>query len=564
MGWIRKQLDAGQAERVIAALKRYRRFEAAAVSKTSTGPTSSIGCLLTPPPVAYPADRASKWRMKAMSWKLPLAFAACLPIALAACSGGGTPAPRDGPDEPPETLQDVEAAKTAAEAAVEAAGRKLTAAQTQAERDEATLERDAARAAVTSETARVSLETIRGQIRTAAQNAQQASTPEQRTAARTALISLQTRLAAALSGATSALQAARAALQADGASRAGASARTYAEGVQRRAQANLQSVRSANQQIADALRRVPERTEPVSDPSGNSGSYVQSRVQDLTVTHLEMTDAWLIEDEFDIGEFVCDRGTGCTGVGESESVGRLWEDLSGASDQSNGFALLRPDPINRVEVSFKTIDVVTASTDAVAPDTDGGAPAITAPVAASTHRPAVFATSTNIGGVGQYSGFFTSIAATRRSSTDRFVYAGGFSSAFGERHSGGRPSATATWRGAMVGQSRGSIGNGAQLAGEAVLTYSIADSTIDVALSQISSYGSVTYSGPRSFVWNDLEVNSDGTFHIPGYTNDRSGTRLHPTLGYIEGDFYGPNAEETAGVFERGSVQGAWLAITGN
>ena len=493
-----------------------------------------------------------------MSWKLPLAFAACLPIALAACSGGGTSAPGDGPDGPPEALREAEAAKTAAEAAVSAAERKLTAARTQAERDEATLERDAARAAVTSETARVSLETIRGQIQTAVQNARQASTQEQRTVARTALSNLQTRLAAALSGATSALQAAQAALGADGASGAGASARRYAEGVQSRAQANLQSVRSANQQIADALRRVPERTEPVSEPSGSTGSYVQSRVQDLNVTHLEITDAWLIGDEFSIEEVVCDRGTGCTSLGES--AGMIWEELSGASDQSNGFALLRPDPINRVEVSFKTITAGTAPTSSTVGAPDLG----TTPVAASTHRPPVLDTSTFIGGVGQHSGFFTLIGATRRSSTDRFVYDGGFSSAFGERHSGGRPSATATWRGAMVGQSRGSIGNGARLAGEAVLTYSISDSTIDIAFSQISAYGSVTYSGPRSFVWNDLEVNSDGTFHIPGYTNDRIGTRLHPTLGYIEGDFYGPNAEETAGVFERGSVQGAWLAIADN
>ena len=512
-----------------------------------------------------------------MSWKLPLAFAACLPIALAACSGGGTPAPGDGP---PETLQDVEDAKTAAEAAVSAAERKLTAARTQAERDEATLERDAARAAVTSETARVSLETIRGQIQTAVQNARQASTQEQRTVARTALSNLQTRLAAALSGATSALQAAQAALGADGASGAGASARRYAEGVQSRAQANLQSVRSANQQIADALRRVPERTEPVSEPSGSTGSYVQSRVQDLSVTHLEITDAWLIGDEFSIEEVVCDRGTGCTSLGES--AGMIWEELSGASDQSNGFALLRPDPINRVEVSFKTVTAITSGTAPTTPTAgtgsgDDGGPDVGSgddggPDVGSGDDggpdvgavPVALDTSTFIGGVGQHSGFFTLIGATRRSSTDRFVYDGGFSSAFGERHSGGRPSATATWRGAMVGQSRGSIGNGARLAGEAVLTYSISDSTIDVAFSQISAYGSVTYSGPRSFVWNDLEVNSDGTFHIPGYTNDRIGTRLHPTLGYIEGDFYGPNAEETAGVFERGSVQGAWLAIADN
>lgn len=240
----------------------------------------------------------------------------------------------------------------------------------------------------------------------------------------------------------------------------------------------------------------------------------------------------------------------------------VWESLSGASDQSNGFNLLRTDPINRVEVSFKIVNNPVSS-DAVVP-TDATLPGGNSVPALASTPPTVVNSDVYIGGVGQYSGFLTRIETTR-SRAGVFGYLGGFSSAFGERHSGGRPSATATWRGAMVGQSRGSIGNGAQLAGEAVLTYSVSDNTIDVAFAQVSAYDdSVTYSGPRSFTWNDLIVNSDGTFHIPGYTNDRSGTRLHPTLGYIEGDFYGPNAEETAGVFERDSVQGAWMAIRGN
>ena len=137
--------------------------------------------------------------------------------------------------------------------------------------------------------------------------------------------------------------------------------------------------------------------------------------------------------------------------------------------------------------------------------------------------------------------------------------------ALGERHDG-RPSdprgGTATWRGQMVGRS---MDGGSPLAGESALTYSIGTNTADVRISNIRAAGDVApYTGSISFTWSGLAVNSDGSFHISGYNNDRSGvivgTALHPTLGYIDGDFYGPNAEEAAGIFTRGNVNGTWLA----
>ena len=136
--------------------------------------------------------------------------------------------------------------------------------------------------------------------------------------------------------------------------------------------------------------------------------------------------------------------------------------------------------------------------------------------------------------------------------------------ALGERHSGrpGGASGSATWRGQMVGAA---LDNGSALAGEAALTYSFSASTVDVQMSNIRAIGDVApYTGSKSFSWSGLDVNSDGSFHISGYNNDRSGltysSALHPTLGYIDGDFYGPNAEEAAGIFTRGNVNGAWLA----
>ena len=107
--------------------------------------------------------------------------------------------------------------------------------------------------------------------------------------------------------------------------------------------------------------------------------------------------------------------------------------------------------------------------------------------------------------------------------------------------------------------------NGSQLAGESALTYSFSANTVDVRISNIRAVGDVApYSGSTSLTWSGLDVNSDGSFYISGYNNDRSGptysTALHPTLGYIDGDFYGPNAEEAAGIFTRDNVNGAWLA----
>ena len=97
--------------------------------------------------------------------------------------------------------------------------------------------------------------------------------------------------------------------------------------------------------------------------------------------------------------------------------------------------------------------------------------------------------------------------------------------------------------------------SGPALAGEAVLAFSLADNEIDVEISNVRSYDDVSYTGPSSFSWSNLQVQSDGQFRRADAQND-----------HISGNFYGPNTEESAGVFERGSVVGAWLAkiTTGN
>ena len=164
--------------------------------------------------------------------------------------------------------------------------------------------------------------------------------------------------------------------------------------------------------------------------------------------------------------------------------------------------------------------------------------------------------------LGQFSAARMSISRNLyRSGT--LMDANSYGVALGERH--GRPneaSGSATWRGQMIGAA---MDNGNPLAGESALTYSFSANTVDVRISNIRAVGEVApYTGSTSFTWTGLAVNSDGSFYIPGYNNDRSdltlSSALHPTLGYIDGDFYGPNAEEAAGIFTRGNVNGAWLA----
>ena len=128
----------------------------------------------------------------------------------------------------------------------------------------------------------------------------------------------------------------------------------------------------------------------------------------------------------------------------------------------------------------------------------------------------------------------------------------------------GKPTAaqgSATWRGAMVGHTRE---DGIEVAGDSLLQYDFSDDTLDLTLSEIgASLRSAvrrgeSYAGPESFTWSDLVQNDDGSFYIRGHGNDRAGTSLHPELGYVDGDFYGPAAEEFAGVFERDGVVGAF------
>ena len=96
---------------------------------------------------------------------------------------------------------------------------------------------------------------------------------------------------------------------------------------------------------------------------------------------------------------------------------------------------------------------------------------------------------------------------------------------------------TATWRGAMIGESGGKI-----LSGDSTLEYDFASATIGVRLTGIRNWNT-----PQSYpdlVWEGLRVRN-GVF-----TDGRD----------IRGSFYGPSHEEVGGVFDRNLITGAFGA----
>lgn len=189
----------------------------------------------------------------------------------------------------------------------------------------------------------------------------------------------------------------------------------------------------------------------------------------------------------------------------------------------------------------------------------------------------------NHGGIGEYSLAYrhnqmsVPYFAATIDSIDTRNRSGFAAAAMGELHNG-RPAGSATWRGPVFSEFL-EYPFGASFpdiyGGDAIITYNISTNTVDVEIHPLG------YLNDLRFSWTGLTVNSDASFYIPGYGNDRSGTGLHPTLGYIDGDFYGPNAGESAGVYERvhiepysadevrygdhkegsGTFRGAWIAI---
>ncbi len=163
------------------------------------------------------------------------------------------------------------------------------------------------------------------------------------------------------------------------------------------------------------------------------------------------------------------------------------------------------------------------------------------------------------GAWGEWSAFYAVWERDERGALDLT-----WSAAFGES-TGVRPTApegSARWRGGMVARTRAGR---VELEGSSLLVYDFADNSLDLALLGVAptaraTAGGRVYGGPGSFTWRDLPVSPDGTFGLLSGGNARVGTDLHPMLGQVEGAFYGPDAVEAAGVFERDGVVGAFGA----
>ena len=105
-------------------------------------------------------------------------------------------------------------------------------------------------------------------------------------------------------------------------------------------------------------------------------------------------------------------------------------------------------------------------------------------------------------------------------------------------------SGKATWTGSMAGHR---ATDGTPISGKATVTYSFGRNVAGVRLWNIRGSN---YFGSSTLSWPDMHVNNDGSFDYGSKADNEE---------YLQGNFYGPNAEETSGVFETENRQGSWL-----
>ena len=321
------------------------------------------------------------------------------------------------------------------------------------------------------------------------------------------------------------------------------------------AQAALEEARRTLEEARRTLEEARDyRTEqtpliaaiPTQPPSGGSGTTqrVQTRANDLNVTHASMSTQFVGDNtspEDDV-QHRCSSsvrqirnpvGGGTTaaiceiyipGIGWSPiNAGGHAGLLVGASDLTNGF---------RSQGSVSDIELVSKE---VHTDNLGGT--------------GVSSDQFIFGGLGQYSGFLTMLNLADGE------FQSILSQAFGERTTNGAwRGMDVSYRGAFVFSVVDSPGtHGAVYGGYALLNYQTADNTVDVGFTEIEKLITevVDWRGASTFGFTDVPVASDGTFTK---TNDGGG------VNKISGAFYGPNAEESAGIFEVGNgLAGSFL-----
>ena len=111
----------------------------------------------------------------------------------------------------------------------------------------------------------------------------------------------------------------------------------------------------------------------------------------------------------------------------------------------------------------------------------------------------------------------------------------------------------------MVGREHDFLGAKAvQGKSNVVYNFSVSASTVDVLLSEIVYKDTLTPAHDENVQWLNIPVNKDASFFIPGHGNHTDSQNPHPSRGYVDGDFYGPQGQEVAGVFETERMVGAF------
>lgn len=127
-----------------------------------------------------------------------------------------------------------------------------------------------------------------------------------------------------------------------------------------------------------------------------------------------------------------------------------------------------------------------------------------------------------------------------------------------------RPKDSAIYEGSMVGREHGWLG-AKEVQGKSQVAYDFSAATVDVLLTEIVYRDTLRPTAhDQNVSWLNIPVNRDASFYIPGHGNHADNQNPHPSRGYIDGDFYGPQGQEVSGVFETKYMVGAFGAKRGN
>lgn len=107
---------------------------------------------------------------------------------------------------------------------------------------------------------------------------------------------------------------------------------------------------------------------------------------------------------------------------------------------------------------------------------------------------------------------------------------------------------SATWLGLMVGTPVSGDDRGDRLVGDAALNYDMDAGGLDIAFSSIRNIDLGAAHSTATVIFADVPIGPEGTFSL-GTPGER-----------IEGGFHGPGHAETAGIFERSGMVGAFGA----